>query len=78
MTNKKIIIIPPRRPKTPEEIEYMNTHNKVCELFNRWINKELTSEDAFDVIKYQDDLNKLFNEYDHWYRFTYKNTDDSE
>ena len=62
-----MIHIPPRRPKTPEEIEYMNTHNKVCELFNRWINKELTPEDALDVLKYQDDLNLLLEQYNRIY-----------
>lgn len=59
--------IPLRRPKTPEEIEYMNTHNKVCELFLRWINKELTPEDALDVLKYQDDLNLLLEQYNRIY-----------
>lgn len=53
---KPKLIIPPRRPKTPEQLEIEKHLTMINDLYIRWINKSLQAGDDFLIIRHYDQL----------------------
>lgn len=56
---KSKLVIPPRRPKTPEQQETYDHNEMITGLFMRWMGKKLIKGDEFLVLKYQDQLEQM-------------------
>ena len=56
---KPKLTIPPRKPRTPEQLEIVKELNMINELYVRWTTGKLLPEDDFLLIKHIDRLQHI-------------------
>lgn len=64
--------IPKRKPLTDEDIKAHQEQNLIAELFQKWINKQLSKEDSLLVLQYQDKLDAMMRDFERFNRMRYQ------